>query len=364
MTYEDNFRKIIESSNDQDFKESMVEQAVHFGQTPIQLFKNPHPKRDTKEKNRNILTYDNIKSRFKDEHQTDGEILITLNSSKYLIFIKYYRSKLFILKLKLKADYHPDFSSAKELELEGTRSLYHENNQNCAPYCVFKDELIFSGNYLDRTLKIHDFDGWLIRSLSYHSAPISAISCIRNKVFTGSADSSIISWKISKNISNPITPESNYTGHLSEVVQLKSSEDYQILISLGSDNSLILHNLRNSELIRKISFECNIRMIDFHESGMIAAGGDQELFIFTLNGDTKECEYQVRAVNSIEFNFNGDLLLLAAENAIEIIDIFGHNDKRVFELDNIIVSAHFSQSQDHIILIQNFVSSSEILSFE
>ena len=45
ITYENKYIEMLEKAKECDY-EALCCQAVHFGQTPIQVFKNPHLKRD------------------------------------------------------------------------------------------------------------------------------------------------------------------------------------------------------------------------------------------------------------------------------------------------------------------------------
>ncbi|CAG9310107.1 unnamed protein product [Blepharisma stoltei] len=357
-TYEDNFNKIMNNSQDQEFKETMKEQAIHFGQTPIQLFKRPHPaKKDTKEKYKPCSIIEKIKNsvtNWSEPFNSYGRVIAMLASQKFFVIVKFYDNKIILLKFKCKGDLKIDFSNLKETELEGTKYMIDESLIENSIFYILKEENIASGGYIDNTFKIHSFDGYLIGSYCYHVFPVSAIAITKSKIITGSIDTSIISWKLGPSISNKIKREnSHYIGHISEIKKLIISEDYQILISLGSDNTVIVHNLRNSECLRKFQFSQLINEIAFSDLGLIVAGGTDGVIAYTLNGGDLKIKSRAKNIKHVEINSPGDALLMSSQNGVAVLELFNNTNDSEYSLSEEFSYAKFSTLQDYLICYQN-----------
>ncbi|CAG9323563.1 unnamed protein product [Blepharisma stoltei] len=357
-TYEDNFQKIINNSEDQDFKQTIKDQAIHFGQTPIQLFKRSHTKRDTKEKSKAGSIINKIKNsvtNWTESFHSNGKIMNILASQKIFVIIKYFESKIVLVKFKNKGDLKIDFLNPKEIELEGTQWMLDEKLIDTSLFQIIKEEGIVSGGYIDKTFKIHNFDGYLIGSYSYHMNLVSAIAVAKSKIITGSFDTSIVSWRIGNTINDKIRRENlNYAGHISEIRQLTVSEGYQILVSLGFDNTVMVHNLRNSELIKKLQFNSKINEIVFSELGLIIACGLDGTFVKTLNGYDLNIRPRTKNIKNTDISSSGEVLLFTSQEGVSIFELLSSNNESEYILSTEEFSnSKFSASQDYLICYQN-----------
>lgn len=132
ITYEDYYNMLLKTEN-LDSIEGYVEQIVHFGQTPIQLFKQQHVIKDQLPKQTTI--FEKFKQNGLDSLDTrsleiDGTIYTLIMTSKHLIGVKGSGNKLILLKISIKKDLEDlraDYSSYREYDLEGTKNMRLED---------------------------------------------------------------------------------------------------------------------------------------------------------------------------------------------------------------------------------------------
>lgn len=256
MTYEENFTKVLSTSTDgESYLQGMIDQVVHFGQTPVKVFKSPHPVRDLKPPETNIF------EKYKKLHEcvyygceTNGEICSLLITSRYLIMIKNIYGRISIIRVSLnEIEYNRVlFDEKKEKILEGCDPLGPISQEY---FDVFNEKRIISGCQIDRSVKVHTLNGNLEASLIGHTDYASCVHCTKLFIVSGSRDSTMVSWEESKEKSQKFQLRCRFLGHDSEIIMIRSLESYQILFSLGKNGKLLLHDLRSGEGLKGIATE-------------------------------------------------------------------------------------------------------------
>ena len=253
LSYEEHFKKIFENNETDDcYLQGMIDQVVHFGQTPSRVFHSAHVTRDLKTTESNIFDkYRKFNENNINGCKIKGEICAILLTSKYLILVKHYQYKVSILRIDLSGidDNHVIFDQKKERILVNSKPSFSHSPYH---YCMFGENKIASGNHLDNSIKIHSISGKIIYSLHAHTSLVSTISSLNNLLISGSLDSSIFSWELSN---NKITMKNKYLGHMSSIIQVCTLNSFQLLISLGKNGDILIHDIRTGECIHGIETE-------------------------------------------------------------------------------------------------------------
>ncbi|OMJ85254.1 hypothetical protein SteCoe_13492 [Stentor coeruleus] len=255
MTYEDNFCKMMESSAESEaMMQGMVDQVVHFGQTPIRLFKSPHTTRDPKPVDMNIFDkYRKFGECVSNGCETNGEICALLVTTKFLILIKNVYGRISAIRISLN-------------ELDNNRVVFERKKekilQGCQPsrpssqefYCTYGENRLVSGDQIDKSFKIHSLNGQLEASVFGHTDLVSSVFTISDLLFTGSIDSSLFSWSEVKSQDKNLKLKlaSRFLGHSTSIVMIRGLENYQMVFSLGQNGDILIHDFRSSDCIKGI----------------------------------------------------------------------------------------------------------------
>lgn len=280
MSYEENYVKLLANGENENFLQGMVEQVVHFGQTPVKLFARAHPVKDSNPFITNIFDkYRKFSESTVKGCQTNGEISGILLTSRYLILVKHLKKKVSILKIALNQldEHYVVFERKKEKFL-----MHSDPGPGHSPhhYALLGDNRIISGNHLDNSLKVHLLTGKLMISLHGHTDLVTCVASVNNTVISACKDASIFSWKA---INNKFTLENRYQGHISPVVQVCILNSYQMLFSLASSGHILVHDIRTAECLHGIRTD----FIGISLSSLKLIGGFNlnELQVIDLQGD-------------------------------------------------------------------------------
>lgn len=137
MTYEDNFAKVLESAESEAYLPGIIEQVVHFGQTPVRLFKkDPHPTKDSKAVDQNIFDkYRKFSDCVSNGCETNGEICALLINTRFLVLIKNVYGRVSAIRIALNEldSYRVVFEKKKEKILIGSRPIGPSSEEY---YCI------------------------------------------------------------------------------------------------------------------------------------------------------------------------------------------------------------------------------------
>ncbi|OMJ79767.1 hypothetical protein SteCoe_20158 [Stentor coeruleus] len=254
MTYEENFVKMIESSEGENMVQGMIEQVVHFGQTPVRLFKGPHVTRDVKIVDMNIFDkYRKFSEFVCNGCEKNGEICAWLVTSKFLIMIRSVHKRISVMRISLNEldNNKVVFEKRKEKILEECKPIGPSSQEY---YCVLGKSLIVSGNQFDKSFKIHTLNGQLEATVFAHSDFVSSVFSVSDLLFTGSLDSSLFSWSHCRTQDKEfkLKLDNCFLGHSSQIVMIRAIKSYQMIFSLGKNGDILIHDLRSGECIKGI----------------------------------------------------------------------------------------------------------------
>ncbi|CAG9328425.1 unnamed protein product [Blepharisma stoltei] len=404
ITYEETLQKLLERKSEEDigYLQGIVEQVVHFGQVPIQLFGSPHPQKDEKSKSLSIFDKTKINGWEGSEVrgiELKGTIHATFCTTDSLIAIKGFGNRLGFVKLKMRKDPEDlkiDFNSYKDVVLEGTSNLQLSNWEEGAQwkytfsaaletkvilekgpqqYCLWNDEFIVSGFHIDNSFKIHNLKGKIVLSVHHHAGLVTCVASSTSLIFSGSLDTSIVSWSSLDQRNDKIKPYNIYLGHTEAIRQLATSNNYQILISLSNNGTILIHDTRSAECFRKLTeaSENPCKFISFSNFGILACYFPNDMINFyTVNGEEMIKPIKTdKQIFCMQFSKSGDELLVGGNDFMGYYDIYKEseededNSKGVFRVMAVpVVSASYPKDQDFIVCGQNSEEKSNIMAIE
>lgn len=357
ITYEDSFKKLRQKTQDLDTLQGYVEQIVHFGQSPIQLFRNSHPAKDVKSKvfdiyerwkiNANAVEFDEV-------HSTEP-ILSVFSNSRAVWLLKAFKN---FLHLDNKASF----------KLEGVRNMnlleweeavqwkYSFRSSNAVlersnlQYCLWGEDFLVSGFHIDNSFKIHTLNGNLYKSVHHHAGLVTCVAATSELLFTGSMDTSIVSWTSNK---DGVAPFQIYLGHSQAIRQLAVQKDYKILLSLSIDGAVLIHEINSGQCLHKVALENPIRLIAVNEQGLIALTvKGVGIQIITLNGSQVSSHNQAQSIKCMRFSRSGEFLMYGVGNTFRFFDVLDtgkvweknvaeeENSDKCFEVESFCTSAN------------------------
>ena len=309
LTYEQNYLQIMEDTHPMS-QVAMIHQAIHFGQTPIKLFKAPHLKKD--EISSKIQIFERIMKKadynLEEICKSDKLIIAILNNSKYLLLIK---KTIFIkvIKYKLKIESVLESAFVDEIELNGLPF----NTRNELIIVLFKEDIV-TGGYENSCIYINNLFGDLINVLKYHSAPINCLVG-GNLLVSGSKDSTIVSFNLKENIL--------YHGHMSEITNLSIIEELCIIVS-SSFQLILIHDHKSGRIINKFDIDCICFQANFN--GIIVIETKEKYLVKYINGQTM---HQIDRKEASTYCLIGEIVMIYQQDSLFCIDIYDKKRKDI-----------------------------------
>lgn len=263
ITYADIYEKLIIEAKD-IFQKGYYCQAVHYGQTPEQIFTKPHPGRKNCEVKLNVCEkllnnsgFECIKKYF------SQDFFIVLSSSKYLIVV-HSRDKVYCTCFRWLAGNGFDLTKEKKVELKGVFACQG------LMAVVYEDKWIVTAGYVDLSMAMHDFAGGLVRVFYFHSMETSDLQGGK-WVISASVDSTLLVWTEESTtlLHGHIAPINSVTG-IYDLFQVASCSEF-----------ILIHDSRSGEILHKIN-EKSSKILS-SPSGFYFAQVNRELKHFYLN---------------------------------------------------------------------------------
>ncbi|OMJ80662.1 hypothetical protein SteCoe_19041 [Stentor coeruleus] len=402
VSYEEDFAKACSDGLDDFIKKGMIEQAYHFGQTPAKLFLKPHvqkkyiaptkvsvfekylqkTKMDEEKKSKKAVKTGVVEQEVKTTIKIDevGRIFALIPTSGYLLAVKWDNKydKYYLLKVKWESSM--EFGQRHEsTELEGfsifscENWLEYQSWKSTLPkidikmvldigqyqFCIWEDKYLVSAFHTDNTFKFNSLKGELKKSVKYHCGLVTCVHSTVCTLFTGSLDSSVISW-IGEDLNIKIW--NVYLGHNSSIRQIQASENFQIVLSLSANGIILMHDIRNAELLRKITEPDNLpaRVMALSEIGIIAvAYMEKEVtVIYTINGESwSDSRPGAEDVWCMQFDKTGEYLLTGSNKSIAFLDVFdggnGLENLMYQSVENTVLAVCISKDEEFITFVIN-----------
>ena len=350
-TYEESFRKRMEKSSGFD-SESLVEQAYHFGQTPICVFPNkPHPKR---EEIGRINIFDNIMNecdqkryRFKKVHAKNSSIgtpHAIFYTEKRLILIKSIEDSVYLAKYSLSTG--KKYLTCKEYPLEHLhkpRSLHQfhslaltnssSTSYSSSSFALCQDKYLVSALDSSTLLLVHSLKGKLLTCLRHHTSLVTHLSTSASPslLFSASLDSTITSWRPSAE--EYYSQNLGYFGHRSPILQLAAIESFQLLVSASVQGIVLIHDFRRAFCLKKID-QMAVSMAT-SELGIIAIWNRNSLRYYGVNAEKIAKSKEGGTGKNLKFNFAGDYCIEVEEKFIKFRDPTKVSNKCKVDIDGV-----------------------------
>ncbi|CAG9319012.1 NBEAL1_3 [Blepharisma stoltei] len=361
-SYEETVQRLLERCESMESILPIIEQVVHFGQTPVQLFKTQHPKKDQEFKQVSVFSkamgqkmeIDNSKP-----IEFSGKIFALFSTLNAIIGIKLTGNgtiSVFRIGFKkeigeMRLDYP---SSYQDYILEAARDLNLENwkeepqwkhtfnnddsrvilDRGPHQYCMWGEKYIISGFHIDNSFKIHGLKGNLIESVHHHAGLVTCVTSTDDYLFTGSLDTSICSWGHMGKNQKFVKPRRIFLGHTVGIRQISASASYQILVSLSSNGTILMHDIRSADCLRSFlkTSQTPPKAIAISELGIIASAISEEnkILLYYLNGEiANTLTVKSDLIWSIQFNQSGEYLITGGTESIGFCSIF--DDMKVYK---------------------------------
>jgi hypothetical protein len=302
---EDSFKVLCESHP--KLAQSYFQQAYHFGMHPACLFKtSKHVKRDEVKrryflKNANLNEYKLKK--VKNKIEILGQVhAIFLKDSKVLM-VKSKEEQFFISKFKRSGA--ENFLDMKEFLMDHYyKSLDFPDLFSSNAFALFKRKFLVSAFSSTNSLTIHTTKGKILFSCLLHTDLVTVTSASKSEIFSGSADSTIISWNLSE---SSVTSNHFYYGHSSSIQQLSVISSYCLLLSLSVEGLLLIHDTRSSFPLKSLKTQASV--LAGGELGHFALAHCKKVEFFGVNCDKiQEISVTTQAIQ-LKFNETGDTCL-------------------------------------------------------
>lgn len=399
VSYEENFLKACSEDADPMTRQGIIEQAYHFGQTPARIILKPHiqkkaeklkktsifetfftkPREEEKKgkidsTGRKINTNDQeIKSSIKVE--LPGRVFALMPTYEYLLALKWDLETFKYYLIRIKWSNTIEFGqNYKSSELEGyciiqaDNWLEHQSWKSTLPkqidikmifdigqnqFCIWEDKYIVSAFHSDYTFKLNTIKGDLKKSVNYHCGLVTCVFATESYLFSGSIDSSVASWT-----GEDVEMHKIYLGHTSSIRQIQASDTYLVVLSLSSNGTILMHDIRSADCLRKFT-DPDVRpatVMAISELGVVAvAFMDKEYTeIFTLNGmHWDDSRPGAEVVWVMVFNKTGEYLVTGSNKSIAFFDVFdngnGLDNLMHHNTDNTVLAIAISKDEDFLV---------------
>eukprot|EP01135_Chromosphaera_perkinsii_P007239 Nk52_evm47s745 gene=Nk52_evmTU47s745 len=201
--------------------------------------------------------------------------------------------------------------------------------------------------WTEATLEVRTAKKYANESLTYHNllndpVNVAEMSRLTNQVFLGGNSGVITVWSMNE-VDDGLKFKCSLHGHYDKIVSIAVSDAYQVILSAGLDNSVILWDLNTLVAVRRVEEEEGRvikRLAISPHSGFIAMISQSEhchVSVFTINMKRlKHHEYK-ETLTDVAFyrcrNFVHDELLLAITTDCKLLLIKGFNLTEIREED-------------------------------
>ena len=155
-----------------------------------------------------------------------------------------------------------------------------------------------------------------------------------------------------------------YLGHTSSIRQVQASDNYQIVVSLSAGGTILMHDIRSAECLRKLADPSvsPARVIAFSELGLVAVAfmEKKSTEIFSINGKhwvNSRTSIEDEDVWSMAFNKTGEFLVTGSNYSITFFDVIDHDiqDTNLMyqRVDNTVQTISIAKDEDYIVFVTN-----------
>ena len=306
----------LDAITDENVRRATEAQIDHFGQTPSQIFKKPHPPRTAVDSN---PFFSHI---FSDSYRHNIQVRAVEISKAPIVFIGapevFQPSNLSVYggttervitvdKQRVAASHRwlgevPSNSCFLELDPTSPQARRRFGIPfasglpvSASLFCVSSDaRIVFSCGHWDNSFKASLLDsGKHFQSVSWHKDIVTCLSLARDgrELLTGSKDTTLALWPIHSRGGVAEQPSQILHGHVEEVTCACINVEFDVAVSGAKDGRLIIHSLRKGTYLRSIeATNHSIQLIDAKGDKIASySSGDMTIRLHTLNGVVLKC---------------------------------------------------------------------------
>ena len=296
----------IDEIEDQALRDATIAQIEHFGQTPSQLLKTPHPRRCDPESM--ILS---IFQRLDDlELYMRPYVTQKVQQENPLLFIFPCNERVLTVGLDRVLGIHrwkantPEYVPPFQFEVEKKNStrligVHFAIQLLILPsfFAVSVDErYLLSCGHWDSSFKVSSSDsGQTLQSISQHKDIVTCLDITEDGEFvaTGSRDTTVMVWEFASGAEKGeilrSTPKHVLYGHDDEVTCVAASVDLDLIVSGSKDGSVIIHTCRKGHYVRSLypPDGSGLRWVGISSAGFVVAYSytNLSLHLYSINGD-------------------------------------------------------------------------------
>ena len=284
--------------------EGIIDQVYHFGQTPRQVFFQAHSKRK-------VLGFGDFFERVVENAAEVSEFRIGLNP-KMDVKAVVAGGDLVIVFFMVDAEiYFSKFKVKKKISEKGKNFLLFGAKWTNEMKFLIWSSWIVSYGYSDFKIRIHYFSGEIKTQIKTSNIQPSSVLCRSNMYY---ADFNII---VSINQSLKLTQK--FYGHTERITFLSISESYSLLSSLSEKGRILLHDLKNSEIL--ISFSFPLHSLSISEYGLLIGLTESSFSLLTFQGK-KICTSPLAMQHFAILNKTGEYLIYSQKDFLIILSLF------------------------------------------
>jgi WD40 repeat protein len=216
---------------------------------------------------------------------------------------------------------------------------------------------IISGNHMDGSFKIHTIGGHLLHSVFGHTGVVSCVASFNNYVFTGSKDSSLVSWQYSI---GKVLFTRRFLGHTSSLVQISSIAAHYLLCSLNSNGDILIHDFRTGECLQGI--KSSFTGICTSPIKLIAGYNSRETQIMDLQGRT--VWKKTGHMKMVRFDTTGENLCFSKDFSWGFWNLFDEHKKFEKKEERAVMEIQIATGQNYLVHTEKDGKYSFVYSFQ
>jgi len=321
ITYENNCKAFFKDGAKDQAAEGITEQIAHYGQTPVQLFKDAHPKRLDKHLSDSLIARNQQTSSHLTQRLLDAgeEPVATFFVTKNRLLLVTFSGVLKVLKWK-----GAEILKEADLRLEAAYPRAACNGSE-AQYAA-SNGCLYSCGYSDGSFKQHDTDtGKLLASVWFHCSKVTCLSVNGGQLLSGGLDAALALWDVSTGKSADLTvpPLCVLRGHKAAVRQCALKANLCLAASVDQLGEALLYSTRTCDVRFRLSAE-GAEAVCLTNLGWACVCSDKGLLqMFSTNGtEIWRLESALSGWPQIQASYSGAYLVVSGRRGLAITKVF------------------------------------------
>lgn len=301
----------IDAIQDPIERTSVQEQIFHFGQTPTQLLRKPHPRRYSRPAPEPPILHGNSFMAIETDLTQIVFVAVSIDHNR-LVAVDTQGHLAILVR-------HGCWEVSQYHRIQSPFS--YDAHIGASSFCSSIDTLtLISSGHWDGYFRFIQTTTGSVQS--YHGKPDDLVTCLAvsedgSILVTGSRYGTVYSWSLRIDDSKiQVLAQQAFYGHDDEVVSVAVNVEYDVVVSGARDGACLIHSLRNGEYIRTINTANQATKIAVTSDGRIIITTSVGVLLYTLNG-RKLHEMCMAVYDCVMINHK---LICAVSGAIKVLD--------------------------------------------